>query len=80
VRQYLDAHLHPDWELILKKARSIRWMAAAFVFTVLEAVFAYYGAPFGIPKGLFAVLSGITTAFAFYSRMKAQKEFENANK
>lgn len=80
MRQFLDAHLHPDWELILKKAKSIRWMAAGIASSGLEVYFAVYGAPSFIPLGTFAAISGLTTGFAFYSRMKAQKEFQNAGK
>jgi hypothetical protein len=77
--KWLDKHLHPEWRKILTKADSIKWMAVALVLTALEVYFSVYGAPLGIPQGTFALLSGFTTAGAFYFRLKAQKEFQNAD-
>jgi hypothetical protein len=71
--------LHPDWKKILTKAWSQRLNALAFVLTVLEVIFAVYGAPAFIPLGTFAVLSGLTTAGAFVARLYAQKEFKDAD-
>ncbi|TDW20389.1 hypothetical protein EV128_12519 [Rhizobium azibense] len=71
--------LRPDWKKILFKANSMKWIAGAVVLSGLEVYFAIYGAPYGIPTGTFAALSGLTSAAAFYFRMRAQKEFEDAH-
>lgn len=71
--------LHADWRKIIVKAWSIRLIALAFILTVIEVIFAVYGAPSFIPLGTFAVLSGLTTAGAFAARLLAQKEFHDAD-
>lgn len=67
--------LHRDWKKILTKAWSIRLIVLAFILTGLEVAFAITGAPFGIPTGVFAALSGLVSAGAFAARLYAQKEF-----
>ncbi|MBX4911380.1 hypothetical protein HJA82_29140 [Rhizobium bangladeshense] len=57
----------------------MKWIAGAVLLSVVEVYFAFYGAPEFIPPGLFAGLSGVTTVFAGIFRMRAQKEFEDAD-
>ncbi len=71
--------LHPDWVQILTKAWSIRLTALAFLLTAIEVGFGIFGAPFGIPTGVFAALSGLVSAGAFTARLYAQKEFKDAD-
>lgn len=71
--------LRPDWKKILTKAWSIRLTAIAFVLTAIEVSFSVFGAPVFIPVGLFAALSGITSAAAFVARLYAQKDFDHGN-
>lgn len=71
--------LHPDWKKTLTKAWSVRFTALAFALTGTEVFFAVYGPPASIPLGLFATLSGITTAAAFAARLYAQKGYDNAD-
>lgn len=70
---------HPDWKKILLKAYSQRFTALAVIASALEVYFAVYGAPALIPLGTFALISAITSAGAFYFRLKAQKEFKDAD-
>lgn len=63
--------LIPEWQLILKKAWSIKWTAAAFTFTFLEIAIPVVQ-PL-LPHGLFALISGLCSAMAFYTRLRAQK-------
>jgi hypothetical protein len=72
--------LRPDWKKILTKAHSQRFTALAIGLSGLEVYFAVFGAPVFIPLGLFASLSAVTSALAFYFRMAAQKEFDDAHK
>ncbi|MBX5130839.1 hypothetical protein HJB53_30575 [Rhizobium lentis] len=72
--------LHRDWKKILTKALSQRFTALAILLTGVEVYFAVYGAPAFVPVGTFAALSGLTSAAAFYFRMYAQKEFDDAGK
>jgi hypothetical protein len=71
--------LRSDWKRILTKAWSVRLIALAFLLTALEVAFSITGAPLGIPSGIFAALSGLTSAGAFAARLYAQKEFKDAD-
>jgi hypothetical protein len=70
---------HPDWKKILLKAYSQRFTALAVLASGLEVYFAIYGAPAFIPLGTFAAISALTSAAAFYFKLKAQKEFKDAD-
>jgi hypothetical protein len=63
--------LLPDWRDILKKAWSIRLILLACVLSGMEVAGPYIFA--GLPNGLFAGLSALTTAAAFGARLLAQK-------
>lgn len=64
-----------DWKIILRKAWSVRLIAVAFALTGIETAFAVFGQPSFIPTGLFAALSGLTSAGAFVARLYAQAPF-----
>jgi hypothetical protein len=75
--------LHRDWKEILRKAWSVRLIALAFLLTGVETAFGVFGQPSFVPVGLFAALSGVTSAAAFVARLYAQpslaKEDPNAD-
>ena len=64
--------LQTNWKALLKKAWSIRLMALAFVFTMVEVMLPFFHTEF--PPKLFALLSGLAVAGAFVSRLVAQKD------
>lgn len=63
-----------DWKQILTKAWSIRFMVLAGVFSAAEVIVPLYAD--AIPRNLFAILSGISVAGAFISRLLAQNSDE----
>lgn len=58
---------------VLTRAWSIRWMVAAFVFTVLETAAPFFEGWHGIPPHTFGIISGVCTALAFVSRLMVQR-------
>ena len=62
----------PNAKEIILKAWSIRWMAAAFIFTALEVCMPFLEGWLPVPRPLFGVLSGVCTAMAFASRLHVQ--------
>jgi hypothetical protein len=60
-----------NWESIIKKAWSMRLMILAAILSGVEVVLPFLSE--SIPRGTFAVLSGITVAAAFVARLVAQK-------
>lgn len=68
---WLESKLVWNWRDVLRKAWSMRWMAAAAIFSAIEV-----GLPFfseSIPRGIFAVLSMVAVSAAFVFRLIAQK-------
>lgn len=61
-----------DWDQVLKKAWSVRYMAVAALFSGIEVALPYLVDDF--PHGVFAALSAIFTGAAFIARIVAQKE------
>lgn len=66
--------LKDDWRAIVRKAWSIKFMLLAFVFTSLEVMLPFFNED--IPRATFAVLSGLSVAGAFVTRLLAQKDVE----
>lgn len=66
--------LASDWQLILKKAWSVRLMILAGILTAIEVVLPLFFD--AIPRNVFAVAIGITTAAALVARLMAQKDFD----
>ena len=64
-----------DWKLIIKQAWSIRLMLLAGLLSGVEVALPLFVD--NIPRNLFAVLSLITIAAAFVSRLLAQKGLPN---
>jgi len=63
-----------DWKHVLKRAWSIRLLILAGILSGLEIAFTVFVNNPPIPPGIFAVLSGLTTAAAFVARIIAQKD------
>ena len=66
--------LHENWQTLVRKAWSVRFMVMAFVFTMAEVMLPFFSD--AVPPRLFAVLSGIAVAGAFVSRLIAQKDMK----
>lgn len=62
-----------DWKAIVRRAWSVRFMAAAVVFSALEVALPMLDGLLPIPPGVFAALTGLSTGAAFAARLVAQK-------
>ena len=60
-----------DWRSILRRAWSIRLMVLAGVLTACEAILPLYAD--AMPRGTFAIASGIVIVTALVARLLAQK-------
>lgn len=69
--------LTSDWRRVLRRAYSVRFQALAVVFTGLEVALPMLDGLLPVPRGVFAALSGLTTACAFIARFVAQKGFDD---
>jgi len=67
-----------DWRHIIRHAWSVRWMAAAFVFGLGEALTAALAPPdtFALRVG-FAVLTAVCSFGALVSRLMVQRELSD---
>lgn len=63
----------PDAGLVLRRAWSVRFIAAAFVLTVIEVGVPFMDGYVDIPRGVFAALAGLASASAFVARFIAQQ-------
>lgn len=62
-----------NWRAVLRHAWSVRLILLAIVFTGIEAAWPYLDGLLPIPRGLFALLSGLVSSAALYARFIAQK-------
>lgn len=60
-----------NWKDVIKRAWSMRLMLLAAILSGAEVVLPFLSE--SIPRGIFAVLSGVTVAAAFVARLVAQK-------
>ena len=67
--------MRSDWKRILRKAWSIRLLLAAGVLSAVEVALPFFSD--GMPRGLFAALSGLSVGGAFVARLLAQKDMAN---
>lgn len=69
-----------DWRRVLRRAWSIRLMILAGILSGLEVIFSLPDIADRLdwPQGLFAALSGLTTAAAFVARIIAQNGVSDA--
>lgn len=69
----LRLRLHANWRDVLRRAWSLRFMAASVVFSALEVAFPYLDGVLPVGRGTFGLLSGLCTAAAAVSRLCVQK-------
>lgn len=62
-----------NWQEVLKRAWSVRWIVLAGVLSGLEVFLPIIDGNVDIPRGLLAALSGFATCAAFISRILVQK-------
>lgn len=68
-------NLLPNWKTIVRKARSMRAMGLAAVFSGAEMVLPIYFTD--LPRGTFVALALVSIFGGMYFRITAQKEFED---
>lgn len=68
-------HLISNYRDVLKKAWSVRLILVAGLLSGLEVVLPFFVS--NVPRGLFAVLTMVTTTGAFFARFIVQKELQN---
>jgi len=64
--------LYENWKDIVRRAWSVRFMAAAGVLSGVEVALPFFQG--ALPNGIFAALSGLSVGAAFVARLVAQKE------
>ena len=64
--------LHDNWQTLIRKAWSVKFMVLAFLLTMAEVMLPFFSD--AVPQKMFAVLSGLAVAGAFVSRLIAQKD------
>jgi len=74
-------NLVSNWRRVLKRAWSIRLMILAGILSGLEVIFSLPDIEERLdwPQGIFAALSGLTTAAAFVARLIAQGNVNEAD-
>lgn len=65
-------HLADNWQEILQKAWSIRFIILAGILSGVEIILPFFQD--SVPRGTFAVLSFLAVSGAFISRIVAQKD------
>ena len=75
-------NLVSNWRRVLKRAWSIRLMILAGILSGLEVIFSLPDIADRLdwPQGIFAALSGLTTAAAFVARLLAQHGVDDEQK
>ena len=66
--------LHDNWQTLIRKAWSVKFMVLAFLLTMAEVMLPFFSD--AVPPRMFAVLSGLAVAGAFVSRLVAQKDMQ----
>lgn len=67
--------LRRDWRAVLRKAWSVRLIAAAALLSGVEAALPLFDDKF--PRGVFAALSFVVVGAALVARIVAQKDLPN---
>lgn len=68
----LKSRLIADWQWVLKRSWSVRFIALAALLSGLEVLLPLISD--FIPRGIFAILICFTTAAAFIARLVAQSK------
>lgn len=63
--------LTADWQAVLRYAWSVRFIVLSLVLSGIEALLPYVQLP--VSPGVFAALSAVAGAAAFFARLIAQK-------
>jgi hypothetical protein len=63
--------LYDNWQEILRKAWSIRFIVLAGILSGIEVILPFFAD--SIPRGIFALMSFMAVSAAFVSRIVAQK-------
>ena len=66
-----------DWDLVLKKAWSVKFSAVSALLTGAEVAVQIIQ-PTGVPNMLFGIMAGIVSMMAIGARVLAQKEVSGA--
>lgn len=69
-----------NWRVVLRHAWSVRLLAIAFLFSVLEVAWPYFEGLIPVPPRLFALLAGLISGGAFVARLVAQKGLSDADR
>jgi hypothetical protein len=69
--------LHPDWKRITTRAWSVRFIALAALFSAGEVTLPVIQPYVNINPIWLGLGAGISSGAAFFSRIVAQKEFED---
>lgn len=75
--EFMGDALLKNWRDILKKAWSIRLILLAAVLSGMEVALALGGDLLPIPRGSFALLSGVVGCAAFAARLLAQRNLND---
>ena len=65
-----------DWRKIHRHAASVRWMAAAIIFSGIEVAIPLLHDILPVSQGWFAALSSVSTMAALFFRFKSQPVFK----
>ncbi len=65
----------PDWRTVLRKAWSLRLMVLAGALSAVEVALPFFQPD--LPRGWFALFSGLTVGGAFVARLVAQRNMED---
>lgn len=72
--------LLPEWREILARSWSQRFSVLAAVLSAVEVGFSVVASAPPIPVGVFAALSALTSALAFWARLVAQRNLSGETK
>jgi hypothetical protein len=67
--------LKSGWQLILRKAWSVRFSALSIIFAIADVTLPLFGDV--IPRNTFAILLGATAAGSIIARLVAQTNLSN---
>ncbi len=73
-------HLLPEWRAILARSWSQRFIVLAVALSGAEVGFAVFANDPPLPRGVFAGLTALTSALAFYARLVAQRNLSGEPK
>ncbi|WP_337267524.1 hypothetical protein [Oryzifoliimicrobium ureilyticus] len=69
----IEKRLVWNWQIVFKRAWSMRLAAVAASLSLLEAYFVFGGRPSFLPEGTLPILAAVVSAGAYIARLVAQK-------